>query len=417
VNPGPTDASVTFTLYSTLGQSLGVSNQVVPARGQFSKLGSELFPNLTPPGWVQATSPSPGLQGLWLGGDFTTTLDGADAGPIARELIFPFVSSSALTGEINIANVSSVSNTVTLRMYNTTGAEAPSSLTVTIPPNGVYRNTWLNIFQVIPATSGYIRATGTRNMTGTSVTPNYLISPSWTVLNGMDTARQFTEIDFPHVPVGGTPAWTAMLEVTNFSTTSSQAVTVTFTPVAGTGNPITTTLFLPAGGSLLQSVQSLFGFSTAYQEGWVKVTGSQPLNGFLFYGFTGTSGATTVAGQGIARTQMMFDHVATGPAWNTGLALLNTSNTDANVEIYIMRATGALVGKAVFTLPRGTKISQQLTEWIPASTADDGFVYVRTTNGVPLYAIQLFYSRDTRVIANIPAAGIGPSITYTPPSP
>ena len=417
VNPGPTDASVTFTMYSTEGVPLGISNQVISARSQFSKLGSELFPNLTPPGWVQATSPSPGLQGLWLGGDFTTTLDGADAGPIARELIFPFVSSSALTGEINIANVSSVSNTVTLRLFNTGGIEAPTSLTVTIPPNGVYRNTWLNIFQVFPTTSGYIRATGTRNMTGTSVTPNYLISPSWTVLNGMDTARQFTEIDFPHVPVGGTPAWTAMLEVTNFSTTSSQAVTVTFTPVAGTGNPITTTLFLPAGGSLLQSVQTLFGFSTAYQEGWVKVTGSQPLNGFLFYGFTGTGGATTVAGQGIARTQMMFDHVATGPAWNTGLALLNTSNTDANVEIYIMRATGALVGKAAFTLPRGTKISQQLTEWIPASTADDGFVYVRTTNGVPLYAIQLFYSRDTRVIANIPAAGIDPGITYTPPSP
>jgi hypothetical protein len=161
----------------------------------------------------------------------------------------------------------------------------------------------------------------------------------------------------------------------------------------------------------------MFNFSSAYQEGWIRVTGTQPLNGFLFYGFTGTGGATTVAGQGIARTQMIFDHVATSPGWNTGLALLNTSSKDANVEIYIMRATGALVGTVAFTLPPGTKISQQLTEWIPASTANDGFVYVRTTNGVPLYAIQLFYSSDARVIANIPAAGIDPSITYTPPSP
>jgi subtilisin family serine protease len=415
VNPGPTDASVTFTMYSTAGLQLGTSDQVVPAGGQFSKLGSELFPNVLQSGWVQATSSTAGLQALWLGGDFTNTLDGADAGPAARELVFPLVSSSALSGEINIANVSSVSNTVTLRLFNTGGIEAPSSLTVTIPPNGVYRNSWLSIFQVIPITSGYIRATGTRNITGTSVTPNYLIAPSWTVLNGMDTARQFTEIDFPHVPVGGAPAWTTMLGVTNFSMTSSQLVTMTFTP--NTGNPITVVRSLAAGGTLLDSVQTIFGFSSAYQEGWIRVSGSQALNGFLFYGFTGTGGATTVAGQGVSRTQMMFDHVATGPAWNTGLALLNTSNTDANVEIYIMRATGALVGKAAFTLPHGTKISQQLTEWIPASTANDGFVYVRTTNGVPLYAIELFYSRDARMLANIPAADIDPSITYTPPSP
>jgi hypothetical protein len=160
----------------------------------------------------------------------------------------------------------------------------------------------------------------------------------------------------------------------------------------------------------------MFGFSTTYQEGWVKVTGSLPLNGFIFYGFAGSGGATTVAGQSVARTQMIFDHVATGPSWNTGLALLNNTTGDANVEVYVLRATGALVGSAAFTLPRGTRIARQLTEWIPASTADDGFVFVRTTNNIPLYAIQLFYSRDNRVIANIPAAGIDASITYTPPA-
>jgi hypothetical protein len=234
----------------------------------------------------------------------------------------------------------------------------------------------------------------------------------------MDTAQKFSEIDFPHVPVGGTPAWTAMLGVINFSTTTLQQVTLTFTP--NTGPPLTVTRTLPPGAPLLESVQTMFGFSADYHEGWVKVSGTQPLNGFLFYGFAGTGGATTVAGQNIARslrTQMIFDHVATGPAWNTGLALLNTFNTDANVEIYIMRATGALVGSATFTLPKGTKVAKQLPEWVPASSFDDGFVYVRTTNGVPLYAIELFYSRDGRMIANIPAAGIDPSITYTPPSP
>jgi hypothetical protein len=413
VNPGPASASVTFTMYNPAGLQLGVSTQVVPAGGQLSKLGSELFPAVTLSGWVQATSSTPGLQALWLGGDFTTIMDGADAAPISREVLFPLITLTAI-GEINIANVSSASNTVTIRIYNTTGLEAAPSVSVTIPPNGVFRSSWINVFPGGSGVPAYIKATGIRNITGTSVTPNFSIAPSWTVLNGMDTARQVTELNFPHVPVGGTPLWVSTLGVTNLST-SAQLVTITFTPI--TGSPVNVTRSLAPGASLLEPVQTMFGFTSVFQEGWLKVAGTQPLNGFVFYGFAGSGGATTVAGQSTSRTQMIFDHVATGPQWNTGLALLNSTTTDANVEVYIMRATGTLVGGASFTLPRGTKIARQLTEWVPASSFDDGFVFVRTTNNVPLFGMQLFYSRDNRVIANIPAAGIDPSITFTPPAP
>src|SRR5207248_3244278 len=108
-------------------------------------------------------------------------------------------------------------------------------------------------------------------------------------------------------------------------------------------------------------------------------------NGFIFYSLAGANGATTVAGQTTARTSMIFDHVATGPLWGTGLALLNAGSSNANVEVYVMRKTGALVGIASFSLAPGTKIARQISELAPASTADDGFVFVRTTNDVPLY--------------------------------
>src|SRR5207244_2084454 len=144
-----------------------------------------------------------------------------------------------------------------------------------------------------------------------------------------------------------------------------------------------------ANGSLRESMDSLFNLSTGYQEGWLRITAFLPINGYIAYGFSGTGGATTIAGQSTARSSIIFDHVANGPLWSTGLALLNTTSTDANVDVYVMRRTGALVGKASFTLARGTKVAKQLAELIPASTADDGFVYVRTTNNVPLYGIQL----------------------------
>jgi hypothetical protein len=174
---------------------------------------------------------------------------------------------------------------------------------------------------------------------------------------------------------------------------------------------------LAASQPLTESVQTMFGLSTTFQEGWIKVTGTQPLNGFLFYGVTPANAATTVAGQSTARTQMLFDHVAMGSAWTTGLQLLNNTATDANVEVYVMRASGALVGSASFTLAKGTKLFRQLNEWVPAATADDGFVFVRTTNNVPLFGIEVFSSRNGAVIANVPAAGLDGGVTFTPPAP
>jgi len=83
---------------------------------------------------------------------------------------------------------------------------------------------------------------------------------------------------------------------------------------------------------------------------------------------------------------------------------------------------GALVGgagnvpTASFVLPAGTKVARLINELVPAAVNDDGFVYVRTTNNVPLYGLELFFSRDNRVIANVAAGVLDPSITYTPPA-
>src|SRR5262245_32226708 len=95
VNPGPADAQLTYQLYSAAGQVIATSSQTIPARGQVAKLGlgpAELFQQASASGWVQAKSATAGLQGFWLGGDFSTFADGADAAIAAVDLIFPFVS-------------------------------------------------------------------------------------------------------------------------------------------------------------------------------------------------------------------------------------------------------------------------------------------------------------------------------------
>ena len=114
---------------------------------------------------------------------------------------------------------------------------------------------------------------------------------------------------------------------------------------------------------------------------------------------------------------MMFAHVANGPLWGTGLALTNSSTiTAANVQVFVMRQDGSLVGSNTFTIPAGGESARLISDLVPAAIYDDGFVFVRSTNLVSLYGVELFFSRDQRVLANIPGAAIDSAITYNPPA-
>ena len=250
--------------------------------------------------------------------------------------------------------------------------------------------------------------------------PGHWVSSALPGAFHLPSLPQTTELNFAHVPTGGTPAWSSIAGVTNLSSTS-QTVTITFTP--GSGSAISVSRTLAAGGALRESIGSLFSFSADYRDGWVKVSGTSPLAGFVAYGFSETSGAAVVPVQNTARSTMIFSHVATGPAWGTGIALLNATSTDAAVEVYVMRKTGTLVGGAAnvstasFILPAGTKRAALLTELVPSSTVDDGFVFLRTTNNAPLYGFELFFSRDLKIIANVPPGVLAPGITFAPPAP
>jgi serine protease len=421
MNPTSSNASVDFTLYSASGSVVSTSNQTVPARGQLSKLGSELFPGASQDGWIRATSSAVGLQSFWAGGNFTTYMDAAAAAPASQTIVFPLVTPQS---EINVANAGTGSNTVTFRVYGASGTELATAVTQNIATNGIYSVNAATLFPSVNFTTNTatIRATGTLNVTGTSVTTDYPIAPSWAILNGVDTSLSLFEVDFPHVPSGptnGGPAWQTVLGLTNIST-SSQTVTITFTHNSGATTQVTRTI--AGSGTIRETIHSLFGFASAYQEGWIRVTGTSAINGFIVYGYTGTGGAAAVPAQGTAQTKLIFSHVANGPGWGTGLALLNATTTDATVQVYVMNPSGTLVGgaanvpTATFTLPAGTKVSKLINELVPTAVSNGGFVYIRTSNNVPIYGTELFFTSDVQVLANVASGILDPSIDYQPPT-
>ena len=423
VNPSGTDAETTFTLRSVAGAVLEVEPRTIEAGGQLVRLGSELFTEATTPGWVEVTrSDTPGLQGFWLGGDFSTFTDGAEAAPSASGLIFPLVGANT---EIHIANTAAAQSSVTISLRQSDGSELASS-TQAIAGMGAFQSEAATLFAGVDISQAtHILMTGAASIAATAVVNDFLVSPSWGVANGVDVTVGTTELNFPHVLSSG--GWVTTIGVTNLVSTE-QTVTITFYPCpsSGTcpGSPTSVNRTLAGNGGLQENADSLFGFTGPdLQEGWVSVSGTSAVTGFVAYAFSAGGGLAIVPAQASAQTSMLFAHMAQEDPWLTGVALLNTSNTTADVEVYVMNPDGTLIGGALdapdaaFTLEPNAKIARLLNEWIPAAQTNNGFVFVRTTNDVPLYGLELFLLSNIALLANVAPGAIADGITYTPPAP
>src|SRR5207244_5154388 len=127
----------------------------------------------------------------------------------------------------------------------------------------------------------YIRVTGAAGITGTAVIAGFLVNETG-VTNAVSVASGSTDANFPHVVsgVGGGGNWTTVVGVTNLAS-SSQTVSITFTPLTGT--PTTISRPIAANGSLRETAQTLFSFPAAFQDGWVRVTGSASLTAFVAF--------------------------------------------------------------------------------------------------------------------------------------
>jgi hypothetical protein len=424
VNPSGTAATATFTLYSATGVTLATSAQSIPARGQLSKLGTEIFANPSAAGWIQATSTTTGLTGFWLGGNLSTYMDGAEAAAPGQELVFPLATG---TTELNIANLATSSNDITIRVYDATGTTLPlasSTVSATIATKGIYQATLASIFPGVNFTNAmYVKVTGTGVITGTTVAVNFTYTPSWAVINGIESTSTTTEANFAHALTGpetGGPKWQSILGVTNLSG-ANNAVTITYNPTSG--SPTSVTRNLNPRGAFRETIKDMFNFTGAQVDGWVKVSGTAPIAGMLALGYSGGNSVAVVPMQQTPQTQYLFAHVAQANGWGSGIAMLNTTSTAAIVEVYIMQPSGSLAGgaadqlTATINLAAGTQVTKLLNEFVPAANFNSGFVYLKSVNNVPLYAYELFFTSDLAELSNVAAGTVDPSITFTPPAP
>ena len=175
------------------------------------------------------TSDTTGLQEFWIGGDFATFTDGANAAPSAANVMFSLVASSM---EINVVNTAATQKSVTISVRQADGTEMASSLQ-TISGMGVFQSSAASLFSAVDVSQAtHILMTGGVSIAATAIVSEFLVSPSWGVVNGIDVSATTTELNFPHVINGA--GWITSVDATNLAATSNN-VTITFTPCLAAG--------------------------------------------------------------------------------------------------------------------------------------------------------------------------------------
>jgi hypothetical protein len=423
LNPDPFPATVQIYLLSAAGATVSTTTFTIPSGGQLAKVGNELFPGVTTGGWVYVLNDTEGMQAFWLAYNSDITyMDGAEAAgydTIGADQVIPLVAGQT---EVNVINPNFQNVEISIRLFGSDG-QLGSTVTRTLPFAGAFQGQVSGLFPSVDITQArYLRVTSSSvPIASSAVIKGYLVPVESVVVNGTNVGSR-TELLFPHVINGALSAanFQTVIGVTNTST-SSQTVTIVFNSDAG--NSITATRTIAGGGSLRDTAQALFSLPAEFQSGWVKINGTAALTGFAAYSETAGGGIAVVPAAS-AHTRLFFSHIANGPPqWGTGIALLNASNTPAVVEVYAINPSGVLLGgplngsTARFTLDPGKKTARTIDELVPQTQGvNGGFVFVTSVDNVALHAIELFYTRDLKVLSNVPAGKLVGGVVYAPPS-
>jgi hypothetical protein len=423
VNPNPVTTTLNVYFIATSGIPQAQVQLVIPPGGQVAKLGNELFPRVSAKGWVYEQNPDLlEIESFWLNyNSDITAMDGstaASAETLGSDQVIPLIGGQT---ELNIVNPNLTALNITIKLFGANG-----QLGSTVPRNlSAASATQAQIADLFPgidiAQARYVRINGPQSnpIISSAVITNYLVPTDSLVVDAV-TVTSASELTFPHVITGnlGSANYTTVLAVTNGST-STQNISIVFSPDNGT--PVTVTRTLEAGASLRDTAQNLFGLAGSFQGGSVKVTGSGALVGFAAYADM-VGGATAGVPATTSRTRLFFSHIAEGPPqWQTGLALFNSNNVVANVNVYALNPDGTLIGgpttvaTAHFTLDPGKRIARVIHDLIPQTLGvNGGFVFI--SSDVAIHGLELFYSADLKVLANV-AAGVHLGASYVPPLP
>ena len=414
-------AELNFRAYGSDGSLLpfpGNPRSLNLAAGkQAALLGNEIFqvPGSTvQQGWVELTSDSAELGSFFQVGD-AERLDGSvSLTELSRQLYFTrvyegngaFRGRNAVTA-ISLANPNSAPVTVELSLQ---GTGADRTITRTLPANGCLFGTLSEIFGAsLTVNRGFLSAKVTD---GGGLAGYGLVQvPQARTWIGLNAAAPNLTSQLYSAQLAAVPGLFTSVKLVNSGT---QSRNVTLHAVSETGGDLAApvSITLAAGEAYERDADQIFGWSaSASNVGSLKVEADgADVVGDVIFGdsSTGLSLAAALPLQTHLFTEGIFSQVANALGLYTGLAFFNPGEASAQITIDVFREDGTQSGSKTITLASGRRLSQLLTEYLPATSGQvKGYVRVRSSQ--PLVSQQLFGAAN--LLSAVPPTMVLPSIS------
>jgi hypothetical protein len=415
VNPRDSEAEVTFELFDSTGVATRVAAFIVPARGQLARFASEIFSESEGGGWVRASSPVAGIRGFWISGDFQNFADGAESASVLPDLVLPLVTEQS---EISLVNPALVDSVVLIRLFGVNGLELAEPVVRLLPSLGSLRVPIRSLFDLVDWTAvTHARITASSPLAAGVMVANFQVTPALAAINGTGAATTSTLV-FPHVLSGisGTSDYSTTVGVLN---TGVPPQDVSLSYFLADGSLVRTVRRTIAGNGILRgTVRSVFSLDNSFTSGWITVSGSQSLIGFSGIADLAQRAAVVTAGLPRTETSFLFGHMAQATPWLTGISLVNPGTNPVTVDVFAIAADGVLLGgppgvpTARFVMLPGEKSARLLSEWIPALqsvSSNGGSVFIQAS--APMHGQAFVFTRDSRLIGNLPPLGSGAGLT------
>ena len=425
VNPTLTEAKVTLTARSYSGaiiQSDGITNPVtltLAASGQIALRAPELFGTgiSGQAGWVQISASTPAVKGFFLAFDSGLTfIDGAEFARPASRLVFPKVSAAGDSPtELSLVNTASQDMQGTLSLYRNDG-QLFATRRILIPALSGFTS---SIDELAPSATDF---------EGYAVVDSGLSADSGMSesLIGFETYRNRSDIAliraFPEsarlrtgflAHLASQAGYLTTLTLVNFSN-DSQVLRITADGLQVGGSPrtpssVTVERTLAPNARLEERVDQMFTLSgEALIDGYIRFETQTDTSGviaFLDYGTTDGIVLSAVEAQGEGYSNLFFSQVAEGAGYYTGLALLNPNSEPSIVTLDTFDAGGVRTGSTIVNLDSGERKARLLSEFLQRQVDQLGG-YIRLTATRPIFAFELFGSRDSLTfLASVPAQG------------
>ena len=165
------------------------------------------------------------------------------------------------------------------------------------------------------------------------------------------------------------------------------------------------TLTLRSGHSIRPNIVDLFGLTDtgSLVSGYLVIEADGPgLMGDAELRLFADKAMTTVALADSPSEELVFPYVPGGPGFFTGLGLVNTTSSAANVSIQIVSAEGDFVYETSIVLPPNARVSQMLTEYAEEFGLQNS-AYIKVFSDQPIVGLESFFTGDFELVSSVEA--------------